>query len=668
MQYQKVFLQVIFLVVAIIATDTLQAQRQRLRVDGREFNHQRRQRNQTPPPPPGAQFQHEVYRTYDGTMNNLRFNFEYGASDIELHRAMASEYGVDDPWNAMAEDNRPSARVVSNALSAQGAAEGNSFNLSSLVFSWGQFLDHDITLTPEDHLEYEPIEVPANDPTFTADINFFRSAIHDGTGVDNARQQTNLITSWIDASNVYGSDASRANWLRTFRDGKMKTSDGELLPYNTVTGEKVDAIDPDAPSMAGDQNGTAKTFVAGDIRAAEQPGLTSLHTIFVREHNRICEVLKSRGITDDEELYQLARKQVGAEMQAITYNEFLPALGIRLPRYDGYNDRIQPDISNMFATAAYRLGHTMVTDEILLIDDNCADVDAGSIGLLQGFFNTGVLETYGVEPILKGLSVQQQEEIDPKVVSNLRDFLFGRTTVGFDLAALNIQRGRDHGLPDFNSVRDEYTGRAARDFSEITQDAVVADALESTYQSIDDIDLWIGLLAEEPNRGDRLGPTLSAVLASQFENLRDGDFYYYENDPFLDIAQRASIRGSTLGLIINRNSNLSSMPTIAMFANPCGANGRSASNNEVLAETKIDFVAEVFPNPTTDAFRLKVDSESDEQIQIKLFDTNGKKLMDEQLVSTTREISLANYPNGVYVLKVMQGKENKTIRVVKTGL
>lgn len=83
--------------------------------------------------------------------------------------------------------------------------------------------------------------------------------------------------------------------------------------------------------MAGDtdrQGSKVKTFVAGDIRAAEQPGLTSLHTLFMREHNRLCDVLSQQGLTDDEEIYQIARKWVGGMIQSITYHEFLPALGI----------------------------------------------------------------------------------------------------------------------------------------------------------------------------------------------------------------------------------------------------------------------------------------------------------------------------------------------------
>ena len=76
----------------------------------------------------------------------------------------------------------------------------------------------------------------------------------------------------------------------------MKTSAGNYLAYNTTTGELADPIDVNAPSMANDGDHTTKTFVAGDVRAAEHPGILSLHTMFVREHNKICDRLISQGL------------------------------------------------------------------------------------------------------------------------------------------------------------------------------------------------------------------------------------------------------------------------------------------------------------------------------------------------------------------------------------
>ena len=94
--------------------------------------------------------------------------------------------------------------------------------------------------------------------------------------------------------------------------------------------------------------------------------LPGLHTIFLREHNRICDRLVKEGFRNDDIIYQMARKEVGALIQAITYQEFLPAIGINLDKYTGYRLTVRPDITNIFATAGYRIGHTMVADDIFL--------------------------------------------------------------------------------------------------------------------------------------------------------------------------------------------------------------------------------------------------------------------------------------------------------------
>ena len=545
-----------------------QAQRpRRVRTNGGSFMHQPRlistARNTCT---------REIYRTIDGTCNNINASEEWGASDISLYREMATAYGNADPLNAMAGPNRSSPRAISNAIVAQSSSNPSSSNLSSFVFTWGQFLDHDITLTPESHTEYAPIALPDDETDFGAEIPFFRSEVRVGTGTTIPREQSNLITSWVDASNVYGSDITRANWLRTFSNGKLKTSAGNLLPYNTIDGEFGSAIDPDAPSMAATPTTPDKLFIAGDVRANEQPGLTTLHTLFVREHNRICDQLLARGITGDEELYQRARKQVGAIMQQITYQEFLPALGVTLPPYQGYKADVHPDIMNLFATAAYRLGHTMVTEELLLVDNNCNSVD-DNLSLIDGFFNPTQVAAYGIAPFLKGLAVQTQEEIDVQMIDGLRNFLFAipgaPVPFGLDLAALNLQRGRDHGLASYNQIRQHFLGRRVGRFGDITSDPALRNALAAAYTNVNDIDAWIGLVAEDHTPGTSLGPTLQAILGEQFQRLRDGDYYYFENDPAINGQLLNDIRADRLSRVIERNTNLSNLQGNVFIAATC---------------------------------------------------------------------------------------------------
>ena len=281
------------------------------------------------------------YRSIDGTGNNL-INIKWGSAGIPLFREIPAEYGPSDPKNALGGASRPSARHISNRLSDEVEDIQNARNLSGLTYIWGQFLDHDITLTPGG-TESAPISLPSYEPIFTAPIPFRRSAAFPGTGITTARDQGNDQTSWVDASHVYGANAATANWLRTFKDGKLKVSAGNLLPYNTLTGEFDSALDPTAPKMDDDNNRTKKTFAAGDPRAAEHPGLTSLHTLFVREHNRICDETKIKGGTD-EEIYQIARKKVGALMQVITYGQWVSTFGVQLTSYTGYKPSARPEI------------------------------------------------------------------------------------------------------------------------------------------------------------------------------------------------------------------------------------------------------------------------------------------------------------------------------------
>ena len=148
--------------------------------------------------------------------------------------------------------------------------------------------------------ELIPIDVPECDPNFDPTCSgsmtiFMRRSKSDpitGTDITNPRKAVNDITSFVDGSGVYGVDAERANWLRTFQDGKLKMSSGGLLPFNTVDGEFDGAIDPAAPFMILEGVPPSRYFIAGDVRANEQPGLTSFHTLFAREHNRWCDELK----------------------------------------------------------------------------------------------------------------------------------------------------------------------------------------------------------------------------------------------------------------------------------------------------------------------------------------------------------------------------------------
>lgn len=619
-----------------------------------------------------------IYRSYDGKCNNS-LNQDWGAAETPFRRVFPAQYGPPKFKEAYSGQGRLNPRAISNYVSIQNRSIPNTNQLSAFVFTWGQFLDHDITETPSNPEETEVIPLPENEPLFRVPLSFTRSLAYPETGETNPRQQMNAITAWIDASNVYGSDEERAHWLRTRRHGKLKTSAGNLLPFNTTDGQFHNPIDPHAPMMAGNEDLQYKVFVAGDVRANEQPGLTALHTLFVREHNRICDGLIRAGYYDDEGNYQIARKIVGAHMQNITFNEFLPALGIHLDDYTGYQQLQQPDISNLFATAAFRLGHTMVNDGIVLLDNYGNIVDA--LPLSRAFFNPQTISQYGIEPAMMGLSRQRQEEVDLKVVNTLRNFLFAPNpnSPGLDLVALNIQRGRDHGLPDYNTVRMQVLGAPAHTWSDITSDVQLQQQLANAYgNNLNDIDLWVGLLAEDHAPGMAVGATVAQILKSQFSRLRDADRFYYEIDPVFtsDPTDWTSIIGNTkLADIIRRNSNLSNIAQDVFRVNGSNSNlqnqegfpleNRSLATKE-QAVLSIDY--QVFPNPTSGNISIELEADELQEVRLQIVNLEGKVVYTNEFepVKTyyAKDLDISFLPKGIYFIQLQTDMGYYSERVV----
>jgi len=273
--------------------------------------------------------------------------------------------------------------------------------------------------------------------------------------------------------------------------------------------------------------------LAGDIRANENVALTAMQTLWVREHNRIADQIAAEDPSlSDEAIYQRARAIVTAEIQAITYNEFLPVLlGPQAIRpYHGYDPSVNPGIANIFSTAAYRFGHSMLPSELLRLNDDGSVIEAGNLSLRSAFFAPQELVDQGIDSVLLGAASQESQEIDTQIVDDVRNFLFGPPGAGgFDLASLNIQRGRDHGLPDYNQTRSDLGLEPVSRFADITSDPEVQAALEQVYGDVDNIDVWVGGLAEDHVPGSSVGKLLQTVLVDQFERIRDGDRFWYQN-------------------------------------------------------------------------------------------------------------------------------------------
>lgn len=496
----------------------------------------------------------------DGTGNNS-VQIQWGSTDEDLIRLASAEYG--DGISSPGGTNRPSARAISNVLSDQGSADIISKrDLSAFVYAWGQFIDHDIGRTMGGSSEAFNIAVPKGDPYFdpasTANkvIYLTRSFADPNTGTStaNPRQQVNGITTWMDASMIYGSDTATAQALRSFSGGKLKMDATGMLPLNNAANFPGGTVTQDniPGGLPNDQ-----LYAAGDTRANENIELTSLHTVFVREHNRWADrIAKMNPQLTDEELYQRARAVVIAEIQSITYNEWLPAIvgNNALPLYRGYNSQVNPNLSNEFTTAAFRFGHSILGEDIRFLDGNGLPV-AEDIDLKDAFFNPALLQNHSIDSVFKYLASDPASELDTKLVGSVRNFLFGPPgSGGLDLAALNIQRGRDHGLADYNDTRVAMGMPRVQNFAQITRSSEVQGKLQQLYGSVDNIDLWVGILAEDPAPGASIGPTGQRIIADQFRRMRDGDRFWYQREFSGDLLRE--IQQTRFSDILQRNTSL----------------------------------------------------------------------------------------------------------------
>jgi hypothetical protein len=588
-----------------------------------------------------------VLRTLDGSVNN-REHPDWGRAGTPYARLAPASYA--DRVGAMVAG--PNARAVSNRVfNDVGTNLFSERGLSQWVWAWGQFLDHDLGLRDETPAESGPIAFDAADPleAFTNDfgsMGFARTPA--APGATKTREQVNTLSSYIDASNVYGTTQQRLEWLRTGPvDGQLANNAATLmLPdgYLPRVSTRKDVPAPPVDLMGALAGTPERAVVAGDVRANENIALTAIQTLFAREHNRIVAALPAN--LPESRKFEIARRVVGAEVQAITYKEFLPTVGVKLPRYRGYDPNVDPTLTNEFATVAFR-AHSMVHGEFEV------DFDPGTytaeqlatfrrsgievveaapshlvIPLTVAFGNPDLLQSVGLGPILASLAGERQYRNDEQIDNALRSVLFGVPRPGtdptlcqtpvidpkcfsgvIDLGALDIMRGRDHGIAPYNALRRAYglapkatfasiTGETSEAFpidplidatkpsddpdtltftelrdadgvvldpedAETAENAVsgvrrsaLAARLKVVYGSTDAVDAFVGLVSEPHVAGTELGELQLAVWRKQFTSLRDGDRFFYANDPALSLIERAyGISLLSLADIIKANAD-----------------------------------------------------------------------------------------------------------------
>jgi hypothetical protein len=339
-----------------------------------------------------------------------------------------------------------------------------------------------------------------------------------GTSASNPRRQVNDQTGWLDGSVIYGTSAERLAELRRFVGGELLYDDINGVPRNWK-----------CLPMAGHGNPCLKRL-AGDERANVAPGILSLHGLFVLEHNRWArELAKANPSWNDETLFQEARKRVIAELQAITYREYATALlGNPLPTYTAYNASLDPRIDPSFAIAAYRYGHSGIDSTYWCITKSGDVCSGGNLLLREVYFDPSYLDDGAtISNLIRGMVMHPEGNIDTSMVADLRNHVEGMMS---DLAARDIMRGRDFGLPSFVQARRNLGMSVPTSWADVTEDPRVQARLKAAYNDdLSQLDLWVGGLAESGSSGSFIGPTFKAIIRDQFLRLRDGDPFYFGN-------------------------------------------------------------------------------------------------------------------------------------------
>ncbi len=403
--------------------------------------------------------------------------------------------------------------------------------LSNMAWVWGQFVDHILILTDKD----QSLPWPPGTHRTKASVD-----------KNGQRQQLNQRSPYLDAATIYGDDYHTIHHLRT-KDGsgKLKTTKSpytheDMPPFNEARSE----------------------YKTGDPRSSEHYVLTSLHTLWIREHNYWTDLLHKKHPTwNGDKLFWTSMDIVISEIQSITYQEWLPAilgsesLWNRLACYRG--DKMYASIRNEYAGAVGRFGHAMVTNTLVYRDTKTNQLTLTK-DLLEAFMEphlgqgveNGTLWHTGIGGWLLGSCIQPARARQPCIVEALRGH--------FDLSAINMARGRDHELPSFQETWLHIYEKPLTNWGQVTDNEEHLHLLRDTIGHIGyPMDLWMGTLLEKPYRQSILGKLATEIVAEQFAHIRDTDPYFYLwNDDIL--VWRDEIHMTRLSEIIRRNTDIDS--------------------------------------------------------------------------------------------------------------
>lgn len=539
--------------------------------------------------------QESQYRSYDGSCNNLR-NPTWGLANTRYGRLIRPRYGdgVRAPSRSIIGTDLPLARAVSYTMFPNDGADDVIWTL--IAMQYGQIITHDMGLidgttqskshstrccTFDGQLAPDvetmprcyPILIPHDDPVYGGSIeclNFVRSTTDLDRGcsspyTSSTAEQLNTVTHYLDLSLVYGSNDETAASLRAGFGGRLNVElkDNREFPPSA----------PNKTAVCDTVYDFEPCYATGDTRANQNPQLTILHIMLLREHNRIADYLAHLNPHwSDETIFQETRRIVIAEHQNIVYYEWLPIfLGVG-PVYDNkiiydtqdyvndYDETIIGNVLNEHSNAASRYFHSNIAGLLNLVSEDRSPFAA--VRLSDHFNRPGIIEKgNNLDALTRGCAHQPQKNTDVYFDKEITQFLFRRGRfLGSDLRAVDIQRDRDHGLASYNDYREHCGLPRARTFTDFADYISLSDIqkLTTLYVSPDDVELTVGGSLERHVNGALAGPTFLCIMLRQFQQTRVGDRFWFETgDPKIafTIEQLNELRKSSISRLLCDNGD-----------------------------------------------------------------------------------------------------------------
>ncbi|KAL0125820.1 hypothetical protein PUN28_004702 [Cardiocondyla obscurior] len=539
--------------------------------------------------------QHSRYRSFDGSCNNLR-NPTWGLANTRYGRLVLPRYsdGIRAPSKSIIGANLPLARAVSFMMFPSNDIDDVQYTL--LAMQYGQIITHDMALidgttqgkshstrccTRNGQIAPDmtamprcyPILIPDNDPVYggssTQCLNFVRSTIDLDRGCSSpykyTAEQLNTVTHYLDLSIVYGLNDEAAANLRTGYGGRLEVelkNNREFPPSATNKSTVCDTVYE-----------FESCYATGDTRANQNPQLTVLHIMLLREHNRIANYLAHLNPHwTDETIFQETRRITIAEHQNIVYYEWLPIFLGAKQVYDNniiydtqnyvndYDETVIANVLNEHSNAAFRYFHSNIAGFLNLVLEDRSPYAA--LRLSDHFNRPGIIEKgNNLDDLTRGFATQPQKDTDRYFDREITQFLFRRGKfLGSDLRAIDIQRDRDHGIASYNDYR-EYCGlpraKTFNDFSDYISYSNI-QKLTTLYVSPDDVELTVGGSLEKHVNGALAGPTFLCIMLRQFQQTRIGDRYWFESgnpNTAFTIEQLNEIRKSSISRVLCDNGD-----------------------------------------------------------------------------------------------------------------